>query len=51
MSQFMVGRQPIFDAELGVRGYELLFRDPSSPGLNGDAMTADVLVRAASTSA
>ncbi len=46
MSQFMVGRQPIFDAELGVRGYELLFRDPSFPGLNGDAMTADVLVRA-----
>jgi EAL and modified HD-GYP domain-containing signal transduction protein len=46
MSQFMVGRQPIFDAELGVRGYELLFRDPSFPGLDGDAMTADVLVRA-----
>ncbi len=43
----MVGRQPIFDAELGVRGYELLFRDPSFPGLNGDAMTADVLVRSA----
>jgi EAL and modified HD-GYP domain-containing signal transduction protein len=47
MSQFMVGRQPIFDGELGVRGYELLFRDPSFPGLNGDAMTADVLVRSA----
>jgi EAL and modified HD-GYP domain-containing signal transduction protein len=47
MSQFMVGRQPIFDAKLGVRGYELLFRDPSFPGLNGDAMTADVLVRSA----
>ncbi|MGA3219714.1 MAG: EAL domain-containing protein [Acidimicrobiales bacterium] len=46
MSQFMVGRQPIFDANLGVRGYELLFRDPSSRDLNGDAMTADVLVRA-----
>ena len=46
MSQFMVGRQPIFDTKLGVRGYELLFRDPSAPGLDGDAMTADVLVRA-----
>lgn len=46
MSQFMVGRQPIFDAKLGVQGYELLFRDPTSPKLNGDAMTADVLVRA-----
>ena len=46
MSQFMVGRQPIFDAKLDVRGYELLFRDPSFPVLNGDAMTADVLVHA-----
>ena len=27
MSQFMVGRQPIFDAGLDVMGYELLFRD------------------------
>ena len=42
----MVGRQPIFDAKLAVRGYELLFRDPMFPGLNGDAMTADVLVHA-----
>ncbi|MGA3221326.1 MAG: HDOD domain-containing protein [Acidimicrobiales bacterium] len=46
MSQFLVGRQPIFDANLGVRGYELLFRDPSFPGLNGDAMRAGVLVHA-----
>lgn len=46
MTQFMVGRQPIFDAKLDVRGYELLFRDPATPGLDGDAMTADVLVRA-----
>jgi EAL and modified HD-GYP domain-containing signal transduction protein len=46
MSQFMVGRQPIFDGRLDVRGYELLFRDPASRGLGGDAMTADVLVRA-----
>ena len=46
MSQFMVGRQPIFDTKLGVRGYELLFRDPVDPRPNGDKMTADVLVRA-----
>ena len=46
MSQFMVGRQPIFDAKLDVRGYELLFRDPVSLRPNGDAMTADVLVHA-----
>jgi c-di-GMP phosphodiesterase len=46
MTQFMVGRQPIFDVDLDVRGYELLFRDPATPGLDGDAMTADVLVRA-----
>jgi c-di-GMP-related signal transduction protein len=46
MSQFLVGRQPIFDAKLGVRGYELLFRDPTGPRPDGDRMTADVLVRA-----
>ena len=33
-------------SRLAVRGYELLFRDPSYPGLDGDAMMADVLVRA-----
>jgi EAL and modified HD-GYP domain-containing signal transduction protein len=42
----MVGRQPIFDKKLGVRGYELLFRDPGTTLPGGDAMTADVLVRA-----
>jgi len=46
MSRFMVGRQPIFDAKLDVRGYELLFRDPGTTLPGGDAMTADVLVRA-----
>lgn len=46
MTQFMVGRQPIFNANLDVQGYELLFRDPMAAGLDGDAMTADVLVRA-----
>lgn len=43
MSKFMVGRQPIFDARLGVIGYELLFRDAAARPC-GDAMTADVLV-------
>jgi EAL and modified HD-GYP domain-containing signal transduction protein len=46
MSRFMVGRQPIFDIKLEVRGYELLFRDPGITKPDGDAMTADVLVRA-----
>lgn len=46
MSKFMVGRQPIFDTRLDVRGYELLFRDPGTTLPGGDAMTADVLVRA-----
>lgn len=46
MSRFMVGRQPIFDTKLDVRGYELLFRDPGAERPGGDAMTADVLVRA-----
>ena len=42
----MVGRQPIFDAKLGVHGYELLYRGPGSPRPHGDVMTADVLVHA-----
>jgi EAL and modified HD-GYP domain-containing signal transduction protein len=46
MSRFMVGRQPIFGAHLGVRGYELLFRGPTSQMTDGVAMTSDVLVRA-----
>jgi EAL and modified HD-GYP domain-containing signal transduction protein len=44
MDRFMVGRQPIFDANLSVRGYELLFRSLTSPRPEGDVMTADVLV-------
>ncbi len=45
----MVGRQPIFDRDLSVFGYELLFRPVSAPtsaeaaGARGDYMTADVL--------
>ena len=46
MSRFMVGRQPIFDKDFEVRGYELLFRDPGRALPGGDAMTADVLVHA-----
>ena len=46
VSQFMVGRQPVFDAKLGVHGYELLFRGTASPTPAGDVMTADVLVHA-----
>ena len=44
MKTFMVGRQPIFDSKLRVRGYELLFRAPTSLRPYGDVMTADVLV-------
>lgn len=33
MGQFMVGRQPIFDAKSKVHGYELLFRGPAPKGL------------------
>jgi EAL and modified HD-GYP domain-containing signal transduction protein len=46
MNNFMVGRQPVFDADFKVRGYELLFRGGTSPRPGGDAMTADVLVHA-----
>jgi EAL and modified HD-GYP domain-containing signal transduction protein len=44
--KFMVGRQPIFDSKLRVRGYELLFRGRAAPRPHGDVMTADVLVHA-----
>jgi EAL and modified HD-GYP domain-containing signal transduction protein len=47
MKKYMVGRQPIFDAKLDVRGYELLYRAAAgAPDPGGDAMTADVLVHA-----
>jgi c-di-GMP-related signal transduction protein len=46
VSEFIVGRQPIFDAQLRVHGYELLFRDLSSSRPSGETMTADVLVHA-----
>jgi c-di-GMP-related signal transduction protein len=46
MGQFMVGRQPIFDAALVVHGYELLFRGLEAERPDGDQMTAEVLVHA-----
>lgn len=48
-TQVVVGRQPVFDVDLKVVGYELLFRDVASDnvadggGRTGDEMTADVL--------
>jgi EAL and modified HD-GYP domain-containing signal transduction protein len=50
----VVGRQPIFDGELSVFGYELLFRTLSGPtaaeaaGALGDQMTADVIFNSVS---
>jgi EAL and modified HD-GYP domain-containing signal transduction protein len=46
VSQFMVGRQPIFGTELDVRGYELVFREPGATGTEGEAITAEVFGRA-----
>lgn len=43
--EYLVGRQPIFDASCEVLGYELLFRGDRSLVGDGLAMTADVLVR------
>jgi EAL and modified HD-GYP domain-containing signal transduction protein len=50
----VVGRQPIFDGELSVFGYELLFRTLNGPtaaeaaGALGDQMTADVIFNSVS---
>ncbi|HET6794843.1 MAG TPA: EAL domain-containing protein [Acidimicrobiales bacterium] len=45
MSQVLVGRQPIFDRDLAVLGYELLFRSPALPaGFDSDHMTATMLL-------
>lgn len=49
MSEVLVGRQPIFDRQLGVHGYELLFRgEPIDPGdpVAGDRATSRVIVSA-----
>ena len=48
MSKAFVGRQPIFDRDLAVLGYELLFRSLEGPtGHDGDNMTATVLLTSA----
>jgi len=50
----VVGRQPVFDRNLSVYGYELLFRTLSGPtaaeaaGTLGDEMTADVIFNSVS---
>ncbi|HET9076427.1 MAG TPA: EAL domain-containing protein [Acidimicrobiales bacterium] len=45
-AEFVVGRQPVFDRCLDVWGFELLFRRVGGDRPDGDAMTADVLLRA-----
>ena len=41
----ILARQPIFDSKRRVWGYELLFRDGSGKSFDGDAMTAELLLR------
>lgn len=43
---FLIGRQPVFDTDLVLWGYELLFRGPAGSAVDGESMTADVLLRA-----
>ncbi|HWE53912.1 MAG TPA: HDOD domain-containing protein [Acidimicrobiales bacterium] len=45
-TSFVIGRQPIFDRSLAVRGYELLFRTPDDDRPGAEQMTADVLLHA-----
>lgn len=44
--RYLVGRQPIWDADLQVHGYQLRFRGEGACPRSDDAATADVLVRA-----
>ena len=47
MSEYFLGRQPIFDASLNVMAYELLYRDGDVAGstlIDGDRATSDVLI-------
>ncbi|HHI76860.1 MAG TPA: HDOD domain-containing protein [Gammaproteobacteria bacterium] len=47
--QVRIGRQPIFDRELEVHGYELLFRGPigdDAPATDGDGATSDTILNA-----
>lgn len=43
---FVIGRQPIFDRSLAVKGFELLFRTPEGARPGAEQMTADVLLHA-----
>ncbi len=47
MAEFFIGRQPIFDTELNVKAYELLFRSNKAIGaadfVNADAATSQVI--------
>ncbi|MCK9529251.1 MAG: HDOD domain-containing protein [Gammaproteobacteria bacterium] len=44
MENFYIGRQPIYDRQLEVFAYELLFRCPGAPLPGGDAMTAQIIL-------
>src|ERR1700709_1375014 len=47
MANLYLARQPIFDADLSVRGYELLYRGaPGAERPDADQMTSTVLVNA-----
>jgi len=45
MQEYFLGRQPIFDADLDVKGYELLYRSQDMEShVNGDQATSQVLL-------
>lgn len=46
MSSFMVGRQPIFDTNLDVRGYGLVVRGPGAATTGSEALSVEVIERA-----
>lgn len=50
MSDIFIGRQPIFDTDLNVYAYELLFRskadEDDSSVIDGDAATSRVMLNA-----
>ncbi|MGE0081424.1 MAG: EAL and HDOD domain-containing protein [Thiohalomonadaceae bacterium] len=46
MDDIYVGRQPIYDGDLEVFAYELLFRCPGRPLPDGDAMTGQIILNA-----
>lgn len=50
MTDLLIGRQPIFNRDQAVIGYELLYRTPQNPNsavfLDGDAATGQVIINA-----